>query len=229
MNKYALLGASLILSLKAQADVSFLLDTVHFQVSAHEWVKTESALLKVNIHATLNNTDLVKARNTIMSHLAKIAQGSWHITQFNRTQDSSGLEKLYAQAQIRVPQAKLTQVYQDAKAISKPGMSYTVDQIVFTPSLADTKAAETQLRERLYQEIKQELIRLNEVYTDQHYTINRLEIANLTDDATPQVPTNNARVLMAVAKPKANYLPLANRLTLTATVEAASNRSNKSA
>ncbi len=89
MNKYALLGASLILSLKAQADVSFLLDTVHFQVSAHEWVKTESALLKVNIHATLNNTDLVKARNTIMSHLAKIAQGSWHITQFNRTQDSS--------------------------------------------------------------------------------------------------------------------------------------------
>ncbi len=228
MNKYALLGASLILSLKAQADVSFLLDTVHFQVSAHEWVKTESALLKVNIHATLNNTDLVKARNTIMSHLAKIAQGPWHITQFNRTQDSSGLEKLYAQAQIRVPQAKLTQVYQDAKAISKPGMSYTVDQIVFTPSLADTKAAETQLRERLYQEIKQELIRLNEVYTDQHYTINRLEIANLTDDATPQVPTNNARVLMAVAKPKANYLPLANRLTLTATVEAASNRSNKS-
>ena len=78
------------------------MDKVLFQISARQWVSTQSALLTVNINATLNNADLVKARADIMNNLNTIATGEWQLTQFDRSQDSSGLEKLYVAAQARI-------------------------------------------------------------------------------------------------------------------------------
>ena len=86
-----------------------------FQVSSKQWVTTQTAILNVNINVTLNNADLVKARADIMDSLNKIAKGDWHLIEFDRSQDSSGLEKLYVQAQARVDQASLTDIYQNAK------------------------------------------------------------------------------------------------------------------
>lgn len=88
-----------------------VLDEVTFQVSAKQWVSTQTALLMVNVNATLDNADLVRARADIMEKLTKIAAGEWHLTQFDRSQDSSGLEKLYVQAQSRVNQASLTSIF----------------------------------------------------------------------------------------------------------------------
>ncbi len=130
-------------------------------------VSTQTALVTVNINATLSNSDLVKARADIMDKLAKISAGDWHLTQFDRSQDSSGLEKLYVQAQARVAQANLTTNYQNAKSVSKPGASYEIGTIEFKPSLDEVQQVRAQLRERIYQQARDELARLNKVYTGQ--------------------------------------------------------------
>ena len=131
---------ALILSLLSLAGVGFSnsppLDEVNFQLSSKAWVSTKSTLVSVNINATLSGSDLVKARAEILDKLNKIAAGDWHITQFERTQDTSGLEKLFVEAQARITDADLTNVYQNAKTVSKPGATYTINALTSpTPPL----------------------------------------------------------------------------------------------
>lgn len=201
------------------------LDKISFQVSAKQWVTTESALLTININATLNNGDIVKTRADIMNNLQKIASGDWHITQFDRSQDSSGLEKLFVAAQVRLPQAALTDVYQHAKAVTKPGSAYSVNGIDFTPGLEEVQKAKAQLREKLYQLVAEELTRINKTYPEQHYAVNSMVVYD--GDAVPMQPrayqakeTMNTMTLAAAPSP----LIVGNELVLNALVDAASTR-----
>lgn len=197
------------------------LDKVSFQVSAKEWVSTQTALVAISINATLSNEDLIKARAEIMNNLAKIASGTWHITAFNRSQDSSGLEKLFAEAQARVAQADLTQVYQNAKKVSKPGATYTINSMEFTPSLQEIQNIKAQVRETLYQIANQEIARLNKIYPEQHYTLNRLSIIDGDQPSTPRLYKQQLNTLAVAAAPA---IAVSNEIMLSAVVESASNR-----
>lgn len=205
-----------------------VLDKVLFQVSAKQWVTTQSALLGVNINVTLSNADLVKARSDILERLYKIAKGDWHLIAFERSQDSSGLEKLYVQAQARVNQDALTDIYQNAKSVSVPGAKYEVASVEFKPSLEETQAVLAKVREQLYQQVNDELVRLNKMYPTQNYSLSNLVFVS-GDHPPVQVPrayqakemNTMAMVAGAVSTPD---LAVSNELTLTAVVEAASNR-----
>lgn len=229
MKKISVLLAGMLLnsvSFALDKPAAFSLDKVVFQLSAKEWVSTQSALLKVNVNATLNNADVVKSRADIMENLNKIAKGDWHLTQFDRSQDSSGLEKLFVDAQVRVPQSELTNVYQYAKDISKTGVVYTISAIEFKPSVEEIQQLRTTLRQKLYQQVNVELNELNKTYPTQQYTINRLYLM----DGDMTIPTavyksrevNN--MVMAAVPPSASPLAVSNEMTMTALVEAASNR-----
>ena len=226
MKKTTLLLACLAFQSAGYAESSspLVLDTVAFQVSAKQWVSTETALLSLNINITLTNADLVLARSTVMDRLAKIAQGDWHLTQFDRSQDSSGLEKLTVQAQVRVPQKQLTEVYQKAKSVSKPGASYDVASIEFSPSIDEVQSIRDKLRERLYQKSQDEIARLNKVYKTQDYSLNNLVFS---DEVQPLVQAKTYRGQETdrnIASAGAPNLAVSNELTMTAMVQVASNR-----
>ena len=200
------------------------LDIVNFQMSAKQWVNTQTALLTVTLNATLGNSDLVKARADIMAKLTKIAPGDWHLTRFDRSQDGSGLEKLDARAEARVAQNALTQVYVNAKSVSKPGESYQIGAIEFKPSLEETEQARVQLRECLYQQAQEELARLNKLYTTQQYSLNNLVFVE-GDDNTSVKPDFQTRVVNAMATGSgARAVTVSNELMITALVQVASNR-----
>lgn len=201
-----------------------VLDKVVFQISAKQWVTTQTALLNVNINVTLSSADLVKARADIMVSLNKIAKGDWHLIEFDRSQDSSGLEKLFVQAQARVDQSALTDIYQNAKSVSMPGANYEINGVEFKPSLDETQAVRAKVREQLYQKVNEELSRMNKAYPLQSYSLSNLVF--FEGDAPPQQPRPyqakemNAVVMTAAPAP----LTVSNELVLTAFVEAASNR-----
>ena len=139
------------------------LNRVHLALSEEAWVSTKTAKVMININATLDKNELAKARGKIRSQLQKIAKGDWHITQFNRRQSKSGLEQLNAMAEARVSESLLGQLYENAKSASKPGTTYRIQRIQFTPSLSEMNAVRATLRKRLYQAAKAELTRLNDV------------------------------------------------------------------
>jgi hypothetical protein len=204
------------------------LDTVSFQMVARQWVVTQSVLLSVTINASLNTNDLPKIRSEMLANLNKIARGDWQLVQFERTKDSSGLEKLYVQAQVRIAQNETTNAYQNAKNVSKPGATYEILEIAFKPSMEEVQQAKTELRNKLYQQVLDELNRINKVYSSQKYSLNKL-IFSEGDLPGPQIKMMQMRemsdnaVSTAAAAPS---LPVSNEILLTAFVEVASNRSN---
>jgi hypothetical protein len=202
------------------------LDKILFQVSAKQWVTTQSALLGVNINVTLSNADLVKARSDIMERLNKVAQGDWHLLEFERSQDSSGLEKLYVQAQARVNQSALTDIYKNAKSVSVPGAKYEISNVEFKPSLEETQMVLAKVREQLYQQVNDEIARMNKAYPGQNYSVSNLVF--FSGDTPPVQPrayqAKENTMMMASAAAPAPVLAVSNELTLTAMVEAASNR-----
>lgn len=202
-----------------------VLDQVFLSVSAKQWVKTETARLEVVANASLNNADMVKTRSQIMTQLKTIAKGEWHITQFDRSQDSSGLEKLTVRAQARIQQKELNQVYQRAKSVSKPGLTYRISQINFEPGLEDIEKGKVALREKLYQQVSAEIQQLNKQYPKQSYSLNRL-IFTVPGQQRPmpmmKQGMDNTMMLAAVAK--APNIAVSNELTMQATAILASNR-----
>lgn len=201
-----------------------VLDKVFFQLSAKQWVTTQMAILSVNINVTLNNADLVRARADIMDSLNKIAKGDWHLVAFDRSQDNSGLEKLYVQAQVRIAQTALTDIYQNAKSVSMPGAKYEVSGVEFKPGLEETQAIRTKIREQLYLQVNEEISRMNKAYPSQNYSVSNLVFVEGENPPlqarTYQAKEMNTMVMPAAAVP----LTVSNELVLTAMVEAASNR-----
>ncbi|MCE0722690.1 hypothetical protein [Legionella resiliens] len=203
-----------------------VLDKIDFQLSAKQWVTTQTALLGVNINVTLTSADLVKARADIMERLTKIAKGEWHLIEFNRSQDSSGLEKLYVQAQARVSQEVLTDIYKNAKEVSLPGAKYEISSVDFKPSFDETQAVLGQIRQRLYQQVNDELARINKAYPGQNYSVSNLVFVDGTNPPLPrpyQAKTMNT-MMVGEAAAAAPALTVSNELILTAIVEVASNR-----
>ena len=201
-----------------------MLDKISFTVSAKQWVQTNSAKVTVNINATLSQTNLVKARSEIMSQLNQIAKGEWHLTSFNRGQDNSGLEKLNAQAEIRINQSQLTDLYKNAKDVSKPGMKYDIGSIEFKPSLKEIESVKNDLRSKLYHQINQEIKNINKAYPEQSYSVNRLVFL---DGDTPQ-PMKQAKnreyMTLAAVQSTSAELSVSDSLIMSAVVEVASNR-----
>jgi hypothetical protein len=201
-----------------------VLDKVLFQVSSKQWVTTHTALLNVSINVTLSTADLVKARADIMDSLNKIAKGEWHLVEFERSQDNSGLEKLFVQGQARVDQSALTDIYQNAKTVTMPGAKYEVSGVEFKPSLDETQVVRAKVREQLYQRVNEELARLNKAYPTQNYSVSNL-IFSEGDNPPVQPRAYQAKEMNAVAMAGAPAaLTVSNELVLTAFVEAASNR-----
>lgn len=202
------------------------LDKVMFQMSTKQWVTTKTALLNVSISATLNSADVVKARADIIDSLNKIAKGDWHIVSFNRSQDSSGLEKLEVQAQARIEQAELTDIYQNAKSVSMPGAKYYINSVDFKPSLEEVQAVKAQVRQKLYQQINDEMARMNKAYPTQTYTVNNLAFFD-GDNVGIQPRAYQAKEMNVMAMAGAGdsaSISVSNEIVLTAVVEAASNR-----
>lgn len=198
------------------------LDNVSFTLTAQEWAKTTTAKVTVGIHAALNKIALAKMRTQIMDNLNKIAKGNWHITSFERSQDSSGLEKLYVEAEARINEADLTNVNNLAKDISESGINYKIINVDFTPSLDDIEKVKKSLREKIYNEARAEIATLNNVYPEQKYTLHNVRFGEF-------VSSNGARtqiMMMATGiTPQSSNVTVntvSNLITLSADVDLAS-------
>lgn len=218
----ALLTFSVCAFAQTSNDPKMVLDTIRFEVSSKQWVTTQKAMLSVTINATLTNADLVKARADILTRLNKIVKGDWHLTSFDRAQDSSGLEKLHVQAQVRVLQSDLTNMYQQAKSVSLPGAQYEISGIEFKPDLDEIQEVKAKIREQLYQKINDEMARINKLYPKQKYSLNHLDFVEAGSLVQPR---QHAKLLNAVSMAaSAAPLTVSNELVMTAIVEVASNR-----
>lgn len=207
-----------------------VLDKVSFSLSAKQWVETKRAKVVINVNALMTAKDLSTARTKIMEQLQSIATGDWRLTRFQRSQDNSGLEKLYVLAEARVDSRELSLVNQNAKKQSSPGISYKVSNIVFSPSFVEQEQAKEALRKKLYVKIQDELTLLNASFKGQHYTVNQIVFTTGNQQLPVQAAqkySRNSSVMMLAETSGSSDFSVSNELRMNALVSLAATRSEK--
>jgi hypothetical protein len=216
-----MLGVLTFLPVVAFADpIQPVLNDVIYQTTAEQWVTTQTAEVIVDVNATLNEEQLADAHTDILSKLDELAKSDWHITQFNRNPNESGLEQLLVEAQTRLPETALSDLREKAKKLSKPGETITIQNIAFEPTTAEIEAVRAQLRTQIYTQVQNELAQLNKMYPNQHYAIHQLSFNG--NGPTPQPMLQKAVMAMA-ERSSDNAMPVTvqNKLMMTANVDLA--------
>lgn len=196
------------------------LDKVKYTVTAEQWVNTSSAKVTVSVNAALTDKQLGTIQTAILNNLKTISnQAQWHITEFNRSKNQAGLEQLSALAVARIPAAELSTLRENAKRASKPGATYTITNINFTPSVEEIQKAKADLRAKIYAQVKDELARLNDQYTKEQYFLHTIIFNSQDSMPTPQVRT---MILTKVEGKESQSMAVSNKVTLNASVVLAS-------
>lgn len=154
------------------------LNTVNYPITVEKWATTNTTKVTISMDAALDKIGLADINSHVLENLNKLAaKADWHITQFNRNQDKSGLEGLHVEAEARLTQDVLPGLRDKAKTISKAGETYIVSAIDFSPSTAEMEATHAAARAEIYESAKQEIARLNQAYPEQHYFLRSLDFA----------------------------------------------------
>jgi hypothetical protein len=173
------LGIAPVWAFEINPDSSFILNKVTARFTAEQYVATKTALVTIGINAGVNDAGLQSLQDEVLKKLNDLSnKGEWHIISFERSQDQSGLEKVQMQGQARLPTSALANLRDKAKAMTKPGETYTLDNVEFTPSAQELKDANITLRGEIYQQAKDEIDRLNKVYPDQKFYVHEVNFMN---------------------------------------------------
>jgi hypothetical protein len=161
---------------------------VAFNLSEEGWATTHTARVSIGLDATLTNGQLATIHGQILQNLSKVVPGTeWHMTQFNRSQDISGLERLHVEAEARLMEPQLLDLHKRIQLLSRPGERYDILSIDFTPSLDELSQLQATLREKVYREVKGEILRLNQVYPNQRFYLNRIDFSMVNAAVPPPV------------------------------------------
>jgi len=208
----------LFIAMPAWADNTYepLLNTVTLQLNAEQWVTTKTALVTVGVNASVSDQGLEKIQNDVLTKLNQITnKGEWHLVSFDRSLDQSGLERVQISAQIRLASADLGGLRDRAKTISKPGETFTIDNVEFTPSAAELRDANTALRNNIYQQAQTELANLNKLYPEQKYYLHNIDFLGTMAPVAPQA---NTMMAMKVRGGNVGSISVGDKLQLTATL-----------
>lgn len=202
-------------------------DQVVLPLAAETWATAAAPRVRVGIDAVLQDAGAVAgAHGRIRKSLQALdGQADWHITRFERSQDAAGLERLRVEAEARVPEARLGNVRDRAKSVSQPGMQVRVDDIDFTPTLAEWQAAEAQARARIYAQVNDELVRLRSAFPEQRWHVHRIDFLNTARPlpaAQDKMLTRAAPAMEAAMPVMVNDLVTVNAVATLAAPEAPS-------
>ena len=197
-------------------------------LSAESWCATQSARVIVGVEASVSGSGAGSARAEMMKAVDEVAEADWRLTNFNRTQDQTGMERWSAQFEARLPEKHLSGLSETAKKHSRPGMQLRIENIDFTPTLAETQNATNKLREELYKAANEQLAALNATIAGRNFRIALINFTNMPDrpTAAPMMMRANAMAankMMTMAgnadeSEGAGAMERAEKLTLTAHV-----------
>lgn len=218
---YGFILATLLLN-PAWAEISIdpLINKISFQLNGEQWVTTKSALVNVRVNAAVADQGIENLQTSIMGKLSQLSnQGEWHILSFERQLDKTGLESIQIIAQARLPQTELGSLRSKAKGLSKAGETYTIDNVQFTPSDEEFKAANAALRNNLYLQAKAEIDTVNKNYPDQKFYLQTINFTNLpSPEPTPMIQEVNIVRAGATGSPPGSPLMVGNKIYLQANV-----------
>ena len=100
----------------ADIDLAQLQNKVTLQLQAQQWITTKSALVTVGVNAAVTDHGIENIQASVLQKLNQLSdKGEWHVLNFNRQEDKSGLENVRISAQASLPQSELASLRSKAK------------------------------------------------------------------------------------------------------------------
>lgn len=199
-------------------------DVVYLDLSTEGFVSTKTAKVTVGVSAAASDDKASTLRADMQKAVSELSgNAEWRLTSFNRSQDSSGLTRWDASYEARVTEKDLGGLNDRAKKVSKPGLQLRVDNIDFTPTLAEVESRKGELRTDLYKRAQDELARLNSSLPGRTYRISDISFGTggmpAPMMARPMMmKAMRSDAMMAESAPAAPPVEVAQQLTVTARV-----------
>ncbi|MDP9127260.1 MAG: hypothetical protein M3N08_03225, partial [Pseudomonadota bacterium] len=160
-------------------------DRVTLDLSAEDWVTTQTARVAINVEAAVTDKTAGVMRADMIKAVNDLVKTDWRLTEFNRVQDQTGLERWSAIYEARVPEAQLNGLGEAVKKSSKAGMQLSIGDIDFTPTLAEMESTRAALRSQIYKQANDQLGVLNAAIPGRGF---RIAFINLTGESSPPMP-----------------------------------------
>lgn len=141
-------------------------NVVTLPLSAHNWVKSKTAKVVVQLNASVKDKQVLNLPDQLHQTLHKLADQNWHVTHFDKDSDKSGLNKVVIDAQTRLDNQAILKLKQQLKDVSQAGMTYHLKEVSYKPSFKQLQANRAQLRQSIYQQAQQEAQTLQKTYSD---------------------------------------------------------------
>lgn len=197
-------------------------DEIVLHLAAEGWVETKTARVVAVADVAIAAEDRNAVRERMMAALKKLApDAEWRVSQFNRSQDTAGLERWRVTAEARLPETALGGLDERAKQQSQPGLQLRIQAIQFTPTLEEREAALADLRAQIYEQAKAEATRVAKLWPQRNFRVARIEIGGPVYRTLPapmaaQSFRNGATA--AAESDSGDAVSVAQKLTLQATV-----------
>ncbi len=153
-------------------------DRVSFMLSTEGWATTTTARVVVSVDAAVSGAAAGNARADMQKAVGNIAKADWRLTDFSRSQDTTGLERWNASFEARIPESELGGIHDAAKKASKAGMQLTVQEVAFDPTLAEVETVKAKLRADLYKQANDQLGTINVAIPGRQYRITAIDFMN---------------------------------------------------
>lgn len=153
-------------------------DRVSFMLSTEGWATTTTARVTVSVDAAVSGAAAGNARAEMQKAVGTIAKADWRLTDFSRSQDTTGLERWNASFEARIAESELGGIHDAAKKASKAGMQLTVQEVAFDPTLAEVEAVKARLRADLYKQANDQLATINATIPGRAYRITAIDFMN---------------------------------------------------
>jgi hypothetical protein len=156
-----------------------VMDQVVLDLTAEDWVGTETARVTVSADAAASGADAGTQRSDLLTAINGLTPGTqWRIVSFDRSTDQAGLERWRALAEARLPETALGGLSDKARQASRPGLQLRIGSIEFTPTLAETEAVRARLRAEIYGKAASELDALERSFPGRKFRIGNIDFAD---------------------------------------------------
>lgn len=185
------------LAAQAQFAPAPVQDHVSLTLSAEDWVKTDTAEVTLGVEAAAPGGEAGSARGDVMKAAQSVADAPWQVIRFDRQQDQAGLDHWQAVLRARMAEARLGGLGERARKASRPGLQVRIDQVEFTPTLAESEAVRAKLRAEIYKRATDELAQANKSFPDRGYRISGIDFQDSRQPMPLQAPMNAEAKFMA--------------------------------
>jgi hypothetical protein len=204
-------------------------DQVVLELKAESWVETQTALVRASVDAAFGAGQGGDIRAQVLEALKKTApEADWHLTAVDQIPDPAGLERWRVTAETRLKDGALSGIRDRAQSASRSGLKVQIDQVEYTPTVAEREATLARLREQIYRDAKAELGRLNGLYDDAKWRPQRIDFLPAGSVAETYAPRAAKTMTMAAPAMAADIgggvMEVAQKLTLRAVVVLAARR-----